>query len=204
MAWDSELRVLEEAIRRLSVEYDAFLYGSAKKPPSESHRRVEKMIGKLSGSEPEAAADRYRLATLQGRFATLCERWERLQAEKESGRRPGLYGHFSETGGRVSGGAPREFAGVPRANLDSRTAGSVQKESGVGGDADRVLYERYLEEKRRRGENVGGYDFKGFLEGLKRQRERLKERYGNREIEFEVAARDGKVKLVAKPRDKKS
>ncbi len=204
MAWESELRILEEAIRRLSAEYDAFLYGSAKKPPVQSRRHVEQMIGKLSSSEPEAAADRYRLATLQGKFTTLCERWERLQAEKESGRRPGLYGHFSETGGRASGGAPRVSGGVPQANLDGRPAGSVQREPPVGGAADRALYERYIEEKRRRGENVSGYDFGGFLQGLERQRGRLKERYGNQEIEFEVAEREGKVKLVAKPREKRS
>jgi len=196
MAWERELHVLEEAIRRLSAEYDAFLYGSAQKPPLGSRRHVEQMFRQLSSSEPEAAADRYRLTTLQGRFATLCERWERLQAEKESGRRPGLYGHFSETGARASGA-------LPQGSVDSRTAGSVRKESEAG-DTDRALYEHYIEEKRRCGENVSGYDFEGFRQGLARQRERLRERYGNREMDFVVAQREGKVKLVAKPRDKRS
>lgn len=199
MAWERELRVLEEAIRRVSAEYDAFLYGSAKKPPLESRRHVDQMFRQLSSSEPEAAADRYRLVTLQEKFTTLCERWDRLQAEKESGRRPGLYGHFSETGGRASGSG-----GVPQASLDGGPSGSVQRESPVGGATDRALYERYIEEKKRRGENVSAYDFGGFLQGLERQRERLKARYGNRQIEFEVAEREGKVKLVAKPREKRS
>ncbi len=208
MAWERELRVLEEAIRRVSAEYDAFLYGSAKKPPVESRSHVEQMIRQLSSSEPDAAADRYRFATLQGKFTSLCERWERLQAEKESGRRPGLYGHFSETGARASGGAPRDSRGVPRPSLDDRPAFSVQGETPAlavaGGSADRALFERYLEEKKRHGENVSGYDFAGFLQSLERQRERLKERFGSREIDFEVAEREGKVKLVAKPREKGS
>jgi hypothetical protein len=208
MAWERELRVLDEAIRRVSAEYDAFLYGSAQKPPLKSRRHVEQMIRQLSGSEPEAAADRYRFATLQGKFTTLCERWERLQAEKESGRRPGLYGHFSEPGVRASGGAHRDSAETPHASLDGRAAASVQGKGPVsaaaGGPADQALYERYIQEKKKRGENVSGYDLAGFLQSLELQRKRLKERYGSKEIEFEVAEREGKVKLIAKPREKSS
>ena len=33
VAWERELEVLEEAIRRVNAEYDAFLYGTASRPP---------------------------------------------------------------------------------------------------------------------------------------------------------------------------
>ena len=99
--WDRELRVLEQALRRLSAECDAFLYGSATKPPLEARRHVEEMLRTLNASDSMSAAERYRFSALQGRFSVLTERWERLLAEKEAGRRPGLYGHF-----RPGGGAP--------------------------------------------------------------------------------------------------
>jgi len=43
VSWERELRVLNEAIRRLNAEYDAFLFGSVPKPPIESRRRVEEI-----------------------------------------------------------------------------------------------------------------------------------------------------------------
>jgi len=98
MPWDRELYVLEEAIRRLGAEYDAFFYGSVSKPPVESRKHVEQMIRQLGGMAADSAADRYRFSTLQGRYNALCDRWERLQEEKEAGRRPGLYGHFTDGG----------------------------------------------------------------------------------------------------------
>src|ERR1700736_2176731 len=83
MSWDRELQGLEKAIRDLNAEYDAFLYGSSGKPPTESRARVERMVRHFAAGEPDSAADGYRFATLQGRFNALCERWDRLLAEKE-------------------------------------------------------------------------------------------------------------------------
>jgi hypothetical protein len=187
VAWERELEVLEEAIRRVNAEYDAFLYGSASRPPVESRKRVDQMIRRLSGVTFDAAADRYRFATLQGRYTALTERWERLQGEKESGRRPGLYQHF------VPGGQGSPPTGAPNA-ARSRSV----EASGAGARSDRQLFEAYLEARRARGESVDGYQFEKFTEGLARERARLKERLGTEDVVFEVAEREGKVKLIAK------
>lgn len=192
MAWERELEVLEEAIRRLGAEYDAFLYGSATKPPVEGRKRVEQMIRRLSGVRFDVATERYRFTTLQGRYTALTERWERLQGEKESGRRPGLYGRFVPGADRPSrpGGAP---APAPNA------AGSRSVEGpGAGAGADRQLFETYLGARRARGESVEGYVFEKFAQSLARERARLKDRLGTEEVVFEVAEREGKIKLIAK------
>jgi hypothetical protein len=202
-AWDRELRVLTEAIRRLSAEYDAFLYGSVTKPPIESRRHVEEMFRRLTSSPSESAADRYQLSSLQGRFYSLCERWERLQAEKEAGRRPGIHGGFVSP---VSTQPPRretgESRGSPTLRPNARTAGSVEADRGSGGlpsSRDRELFERYIAAKRARGEEVADSGLEPFLARLADEREKLKQRLGATEVDFDVAERDGRVKLVAKP-----
>lgn len=196
VVWERELEVLEEAIRRLSAEYDAFLYGSATHPPIESRKHVEQMIRRLTGVTFDAAAERYRFATLQGRYTLLTERWERLQGEKESGRRPGIYGHFVPGTER-----PSRPAGLPAPATGSRPnvsgASSVEAPRAVA-SADRQLFETYLGARRARGENVDGYVFEKFAESLARERARLKERLGTDEVLFEVAEREGKIKLIAK------
>ena len=189
-SFDRELRVLEEALRRLNAEVDGFLYGSVPKPPIPARRHVEEMLRRLNASEDMSAADRYRFATLQGRFWSLTERWDRLQGEKEAGRRPGLYGHF-----RTAGSSPAN-AGAPA---------SVQEERRPvpAGGSDRELFDRYVAAKKARGEDVSGYRLEGFLEGLERERRKARERLGEEDIHFEVTERDGRVRLVArrKPRE---
>jgi hypothetical protein len=189
--FERELRVLEEALRRLSAEYDAFLYGSVPKPPVQTRRNVEEMVRRLNASEDMSAAERYRFSTLQGRFSALCDRWEKLQEEKEAGRRPGIYGHFREGGG----GPPAHSAPAPNAGKPA----SVQEERRAAPpEPDRELFDRYVAARKARGEDVSGYRLEGFVEGLERERRKVRERLGEGEILFEVTERDGRVRLVAK------
>ena len=191
--FERELQVLEQSIKRLTAECDAFLYGSASKPPVEGRRHIEEMLRRLNASESMSAAERYRFSTLQGRFSALLERWERLLAEKESGRRPGLYGHF-----RASGGPP-----AASRDPNAGRPPSVQEERGaVPADPDRDLFERYVAAKKARGEDVSGYRLEGFLEGLERERRKVREKVGTAEVVFDVAEREGRVRLIAKKKSR--
>jgi hypothetical protein len=185
-SWDRDLRLLEEALRRLNVEYDAFLYGSSAKPPVQNRKSVEETFRRLNALESLPSAERYRLSTLQGRYVILTERWDRLQGEKEAGRRPGIYGHFRE----VSSSPPGPNAAPPASVQEERRSRS--------GGSERELFDRYLAAKKARGEDVSGYRLEGFLEGLERERRKAWERLGSGEIVFEVTERDGRVRLIAK------
>jgi len=192
MSWERELKVLNEAIRRLNGEYDAFLYGTTNRPPIESRRHVEEMIRLLAATPPDVAAERYMFSALQGRYFTLCERWERLVAEKEAGRRPGVHGGFVSPVGTGAPGGAAEAPNAPR-------PASVRKNRSPVESSDRALFERYVAAKRGRGEDVAGYRFEAFLERLDAEREKLKARRGPAEVGFDVVERDGRVKLVARP-----
>lgn len=185
-SWDRDLRLLEEALLRLNAEYDAFLYGSSAKPPVQNRKSVEGTFRRLNALDSLQSAERFRLSTLQGRYAILTERWDRLQGEKEAGRRPGLYGHFREVG-----------SSPPGPNAASPASVQEEHRSGSAG-SERELFERYLAAKKARGEDVSGYRLEGFLEGLERERRKVWERLGSGEIVFDVTERDGRVRLVAK------
>jgi hypothetical protein len=193
VGFERELRVLEQAIQRLNAEYDGFLYGSATRPPVESRKHVDQMIRRLSAATIDSAAERFRYSVLEGRYASLVERWERLQQEKESGRRPGLYGHFR------AGGAPAERASTPNAKAPASVSrGEAGGPSAPG--SDEALFQRFVEAKKSRGEKVDGYRLPEFLEGLTKQREQLRQKLGADEVEFDVVERGGEVKLVARRR----
>lgn len=193
MAWERELQVLNEAIRRLNAEYDAFLYGSVPRPPVESRRHVDEMFRRLGASQPDSAAERYQFSALQGRFFSLCERWERLQAEKEAGRRPGIHGSFVPHPPEPDGSSPP----------NAPAARSVEAVRSGEASRDRALFDAWVAAKRRRGEEAGDHQLETFVARLEQERANLKRRVGDREIEFEVVERDGRVKLVAKPTGEK-
>ncbi len=188
--FERELQVLEHSLKKLTADCDAFLYGSVSRPPVEGRKHVEEMLRRLNASEAMSAAERYRFATLQGRFSALVERWERLLAEKESGRRPGLYGHFREAGNPAPQAPPAPNAGRPASVEGMRGA--------VPADPDRDLFERYVAAKKSRGEDVSGYRLEGFLEGLERERRKVREKFGSGDVVFDVAEREGRVRLIAK------
>ena len=197
MAWVQELQALEDALRNLNAQYDAFLYGSTPRPPVEGRRRIGQQIRRLSTTDLESAADRYRFSTLQGRYNALCERWDRLQAEKEAGKRPGIHGHFT----RIAGA---EFASHARPNA-ARPA-SVKEEatrppSSAPTSEERDLFERYRRARLEHGEDVSGLDLERFVARLAREREKLKEHFGVVNIEFVIAERDGQVRLIARPKE---
>ena len=199
MAWTQQLEALEDALRNLNAQYDAFLYGSSPKPPVELRRRVGQQVRTMSTSEPDSAADRYKFSTLQGRYNALCERWDRLQAEKEAGKRPGVYGHFT----RLTGSAGLERAAAARPNVSAPAsvnpvAGRIPSSVSA---ADRELFERYRRAKIDHGEDVTGLDLERFVERLAREKEKLKEHFGGAEFEFAIAERDGRVRLVARPKE---
>jgi hypothetical protein len=196
MAWDRELQRLEDALRNLNAQYDAFLYGSSPKPPLEVRRRVGQELRRLSNTEAESAAERYRFSTLQGHYNALCERWDRLQSEKEAGRRPGVYSHFT----RLGSSAPP----VSPARTNERASVSVEEEHERSGpDPERDLFERYVGARKARGEDVSGLDFERFAQRLANERERLQSHFGGAQVEFDVAEREGKVRLIARPKESK-
>jgi hypothetical protein len=203
VSWERELAVLNEAIRRLNAEYDAFLYGSVGKPPLASRRHVEEMFRRLSGGS-DSAAEQYRLSALEGRFATLCERWERLQAEKEAGLRPGIRAGFVSHLSPPGSGDSLPAAGrAPASSPNAPPSPSVNPGREAGSAADRDLFERYLSARRKTGEDVGGYRLEDFLARLEEEREKLRKRLGGEDVEFDVAEREGKVRLVARPKNGK-
>jgi hypothetical protein len=194
MGWERELRALEDALRNLNAQYDAFLYGASPKAPVETRRRLGQQIRRLSTTEADSSAERFRFSTLQVRYNALCERWDRLQGEKEAGRRPGIYSHFTRS---AAGGLEK-----PPGRPNARPRVSVEEEdTRPAPSPEWALFERYREAKRERGEDVSGLDFERFVEQLVREREKLRQHFGVMEIEFDVAEREGRIRLVARPKE---
>lgn len=200
MGFERELAELDRAIERLNHEYAAFLYGGAAKAPVESRRQVEAMVRRLNSVEMDVAAERYRFATLQAHLNALAERWERQQAEKEGGKRPGFYATFSDAAARPTGTGTQFSHAASRDDPNAERPGSVHTAGRSEAEPDRELFERYLGAKKAVGEDVSGFNYRQFAQNLERERQKIREKTGTEDFDFDVKDSDGRVRLVARRR----
>src|SRR5258706_9342090 len=117
MSFEKEFTEFENAITRLSREYEAFLYSERGRLPAEARRKLEAMARVLSMHQFDSPADRYRYNTVIGRFSSEVERWNPAVRDKEEGR--GRFGKYGDSTAPVGPKAPapaflQQLTGVPQ------------------------------------------------------------------------------------------
>jgi hypothetical protein len=75
---DQEILRLEDAIRKLKIDFDIFFNGGAKRPPLEARARTEAQIKRLADDRTLTYAQRYRLSSIVSRYTSFRELWRRM------------------------------------------------------------------------------------------------------------------------------
>ena len=87
---DKDLQRLEAELKQLEAEYNMFFSGRLPKPPWETRARVEALVKQYDRAHIPNTGDRFRFSTLQSRFATFIDLWDRGLRAREEGR-PGPF-----------------------------------------------------------------------------------------------------------------
>lgn len=95
---DRDLRRLETDLRQLEIEYTMFFGGQRPWPPFETPARVEAIPRRLDRVPIQWATGRFRYNTLQLRFWTFADLWDRGLRAREEGR-PGPFSRDRLSGG---------------------------------------------------------------------------------------------------------
>src|SRR5262245_30355898 len=85
-----DLQVLAATLKQLEAEYNQYFSGRLGRPPLETRRRVEALVRKWDRGQIHSAADRFQFDTLQRRFQTFVDLWDRGLRAREEGR-PGPF-----------------------------------------------------------------------------------------------------------------
>ena len=80
------LNTLEAELRRLEAEYNMFFAGRLPKPPWEMRSRVEVPVKQYDHAHIPNTGDRFRFTTLQSRYASFVDLWDRRMRAREEGR----------------------------------------------------------------------------------------------------------------------
>ena len=180
---ERELTILEGELKRLEAEYNMFFAGRLPRPPWETRGRVEAMVKRIDRAHLINTGERFRFNTLQTRFQTFADLWERGLRAREEGR-PGPFAHPARTE------APRPKKPEDRI-LHVTTFSDPLKEM----DKLHDLYDSLAEARRDAGEEP--VPFHKFADLIKTQVSGLKEK-GSPEVAFRVAVKDGKVNFTAR------
>jgi hypothetical protein len=180
---EQELNRLEAELKRLEAEYNMFFAGRLARPPWETRDRVTALVKKIDRSHISNTGERFRFQTIQSRFATFIDLWDRGLRAREEGR-PGPFVH----------GQPRK---------ESKATGPADRILYVASFRDPVreidkltdLYESLAEARREVGQEPVA--FHRFADLVRAQVTKLRQA-GSSEVAFRVAVKDGKVAFTAR------
>jgi hypothetical protein len=181
---DHELTTLEGELKRLEAEYNMFFAGRLPRPPWETRGRVDAMVKRLDRTHISNTGERFRFNTIQTRFQTFVDLWERGLRAREEGR-PGPFALPQRTAEPEKPQRPEDRI------LHVTTFSDPLKQM----DKLHDLYDSVAEARRQAGEEP--VPFHKFADLIKTQVAGLKEK-GSPEVAFRVAMKDGKVNFTAR------
>ena len=175
---------IENDLHKLEAEYNMFFAGQLPRPPWETRSHVEQSVKRLerAGAVSGTYADRFRLQTLQSRFATFVDLWDRGLRAREEGR-PGPFARR----GRSEAKAVVHGDRVVHVTVISDPVHEL--------DRLRELYERVTDVRRELGEvQVPFHKFAGLI----RDKVSVLKKRGAPEVAFRVTVHGGKVTFSAR------
>jgi hypothetical protein len=181
---ERELQVLEAELRRLEAEYNMYFAGRLPRPPWETRKRVENMVKRVDRLHIGNYGHRFKFNTLQSRFNSFVDLWDRGLRSREEGR-PGPFVQ------------PRPVEEKPvTSKADTRVVHvTTFKDPLKEMDKLHELYDNLAEMRRQAGQDE--IPFHKFADLIKTQVTQMKEK-GSPEVAFRVAMKDGKVAVTAR------
>ena len=181
-----DLQALAAGLKQLEAEYNMFFAGRLPRPPWETRNRVAALVKKWDRGYIQTAADRFQFDTLQRRFQTFVDLWDRGLRAREQGRT----GPFAQPPPKAP--APREQEQKQDVQVVHTTA---FKDPMREMDKLHTLYDSLMDARRELGEDV--VPFHRFAALVKDQVEKVKDGGANG-VAFRVTVTEGKVNFTAR------
>jgi hypothetical protein len=190
---DEELNVLEDALRRLKIEYDVYFGGGSKRPPNDLEWRVQSLVKKHSDTGKLNFQQRFRYNSLAQKYAIFSDLWRQKMKVKEEGyRRPsdamlGIQGLRTESALEAV-----ETASTPEA-FSIRCGEKMPNSEQV-----RSLYEAMMQARKAAGEGASAGSIESFTKFVRTKTAQIRQEMKCESVEFSVEVEQGRVKLKAR------
>jgi len=168
------LSEIEQRMRQLEIHYEQYFGGVEKRAPMQEREELARLLRQFANRHIIQTNLRFRYQNLASRFHSYCGHWDRILRLMDEGK-------FERGSGRVS--APKS-APLPTAAESDRVAQvyrdlrAAYEETGSGRPPEREQVEEFLA----------------------RQEEKIRRKFGDRDVEFRVVAEGGKPKIKVRAR----
>lgn len=198
MTIDEELNQLDDNLRRLKIEYDIFFGGGSKRPPTDLDWRVQSAFKRHGDSQRLSFSQRFRYNSLQQKYAIYSDLWRKKVNIKEGGYRRPQDELLSIQGIRTE----QEHAQAKKSAKLSEWEPLKVKIADPNAQRDTVheLFDALSTAKLYAKEGSAPPTFDVFSSFVKKKTNELQSKYRCKEVEYEVEVKEGKVKLVARPK----
>jgi hypothetical protein len=192
---EEDLTQIEKDIRTLKIEYEQYFGGGRKRPPSDTHWRVEAMIRRYSDRNADMNyAQRFRYTNIAQTFAKYSEVWRKKLKEREEGT---THRHFGAAAKAIEAERAKSEAvaqPAPRASGFTMTFSDPEQEA----DKIEQLYRKLVETRAAMGEKGSAPNFDEFSRFVREKTQQLKSKKPASLVEYSVNVEDGRVKLKAR------
>jgi len=178
-----DLQLLATGLKQLESEYNMFFSGRLPRPPLETRSRVAALVKKWDRGYIQSAMDRFQFDTLQRRYQTFIDLWDRGLRSREEGR-----------AGPFALPPPKEVR-KPKAPEQKVVHVTAFQDPMREMDKLHTLYDSLMDARREAGDDV--VPFHRFAALVKDQVTKIKDT-GVAEVAFRVAVVDGKVNFTAR------
>lgn len=182
---DEELKNMEEAIRRLKIEYHVFFNGNRKKPPEDIRLRLDRQAKQLSDRGDMTAAQRFRYTTLLTRYYSYRSLWRRMLQEKEKGKEP-----KSEQATLSANQSPGAGQSTERFRI-SITDPKAEEEK------VRSLYDELTRLKQEENSEESPVPFPQFVKYIAAQTHDIRNKYGCVSVAYIITMEEGAIRFTA-------
>ena len=183
---DRELVILESELKRLEAEYNMFFAGRLPRPPWETRTRVEGLVKRLDRMHLGNYGDRFRFSTIQARYSTFVDLWDRGLRAREEGRP----GPFAQQQRSTTPALEKPQRAEDRILYVTTFSDPIREMEKL-----RDLYDSLADARREVGQDA--IPFHKFADLIKTQVSTFKDK-GSEEVAFRVAVKDGKVAFTAR------
>jgi hypothetical protein len=175
-----ELENIEHEMKSLEIAYEQYFSGLEKREPMKDREELTKRIRQFANRRIMQTDLRYKYQNLATRFHSYNGYWNRILKLMDEGK-------YHRNASQVT-----KPTGTK--NQAPQTAAAS---SGGGNEVDSVYNDLMAARKNC---NIGGSapDKKQVASMLEKQKAKIKEKFGDRQVAFRVETRDGKPRIVVK------
>lgn len=199
---DEELTLLDEAVRRLKVEYDIYFGGGSPKPPADTEWRVRNLLRKFTDGHNMNFPQRFRFNTIQQRYALLSALWgQKLRIKEEGYRRPqdailGIQGlRIDEQHAAEQALKQHDLPGKPEDTAFTIDFSDADSES----QKVESLFQALSDARVKSGDKTAG-TLDSFRKFVRQKTSQIRKEYDCPAVEYSVEVQSGQVRLKAKPK----